>query len=101
MEAYSLHLPDAYNSRSADLAPSRTRKRGKGSAREGDKGKKAKTAPDAPGGKSVSEKSQPTGGKVSEKSHFTAITQTTKTSLRGLNGPEDPILCWCSEGQTD
>ena len=46
VEAYSPHLPDAYNSRSADLAPSRTRKRGKGSAREGDKGKKAKTAPD-------------------------------------------------------
>jgi len=44
-------------------------KRGKGSAGEGDKGKKAKTALDASGGKSASEKSQPTRGLVSEKSH--------------------------------
>jgi hypothetical protein len=39
----------------------------KGTVGKGDKGKKAKTASDASGGKSVSEKSQPTGRKVSEK----------------------------------
>jgi hypothetical protein len=44
-------------------------KRGKGSAGECDKGKKAKTVSDASNGKYVSAKSQPTGGKVSEKSH--------------------------------
>jgi hypothetical protein len=35
--------------------------RGEGSPGEGEKGKKAKTASDASGGKPVSEKSQPTG----------------------------------------
>jgi hypothetical protein len=55
-------------------------KRGKGSAGEGDKCKKAKTASDASGGKSASDKSQaqPTSGKVSEKSHVTAVTRTSK-----------------------
>ena len=46
-------------------------KRRKDSVGVGDKGKKAKTASDASGGKSVSEKTQPTGGNVSEKSHVT------------------------------
>ena len=49
MEAYSPHLPDAYNSRSAEL----------GSSGDSEPGKKAKTTLQSDG-KSVSEKSQTT-----------------------------------------
>ncbi len=47
---------------------------------------KGKTASDASGVKSGSEKSQPTGGKVSEKSHVTAVTRTSKNPFEASTG---------------
>ena len=70
-----MHLPDAYNSRSVELALSRTKQclslcyilrecdQSVG-GNDGANGKKAKTSSDDSGGKSVSDKSQPTGRKV-------------------------------------
>ena len=74
MGAYLPDLPRAYNSRSAELTKSRTRKLVE---KSGDKGsKKATTASDASGGNSASEKSQPSGGKVREKSQATCTSKT-------------------------
>jgi hypothetical protein len=74
MGAYLPDLPRSYNSRSAEVAKSRTRKLVE---KSGDKGsKKATTASDASGGKSASQKSQPSGGKVKEKSQATRTGKT-------------------------
>jgi hypothetical protein len=69
MGAYLPDLPHAHNSRSVELASSRTRKL---SEKSGDKGsKKAETTSDASVGKSAGQKSQPSGGNVREKSQAT------------------------------